>query len=225
MKKYSVLLIDADQTLLDFSAAESLSIRATCEKFGIEFSEEVGRKYSEINLAEWKKHEKGLITREDIKRLRFEEFAAWVGYTGNPRELGLFYEGNLKNCGIILKGADALCQKLSQKYRLYLVTNGLLQVQKSRLALSGLLPYFSGCFISEAVGFSKPDKRFFDKVFEEIGCADKGEVCIIGDSLSSDIQGGVNAGIDTCLFGEADENCTPSPTYRARNFEELLNLF
>lgn len=224
MKKYTVLLLDADQTLLDFSAAEGFAIEKTCEKFGISFSGAVAQRYSEINLALWKKLEKGLVTRDEVKLRRFEEFAKEMGCAADPAAMGRFYETTLANCGFILKGADRVCEALSKKYRLYIVTNGLLHVQKSRLALSGLLTYFSGCFISEETGYAKPDKRFFDFVLDKIGI-DRSEALIVGDSLSSDIQGGVNAGIDTCLFGEAEEDCAPSPTYRAKNFEELLSLF
>lgn len=225
MKNYTILLLDADQTLLDFSAAERFAIEKTCEKFGIPFSDEVGEKYSEINLSLWKKLEKGEIDRSQVKLRRFEEFAVFMDSSADPREMGLFYESTLATCGILLPGAMDACRTLSEKYKLYLVTNGLLHVQKSRLALSGILPFFSGCFISEETGFAKPDRRFFDFVLRSIGNPNKREVCVIGDSLSSDIQGGVNASLDTCLFGKAEKNCSPVPTYRAENFEELLKLF
>lgn len=225
MKNYTTLLIDADETLLDFAAAEEFSIRRVCESFGIPYSAEVGRTYSEINLALWKKLEKGEVTREVIKLRRFEEFAAVTGCSAAPEDMAGLYVETLTGCGFTLKGADAACRALKEKYRLFIVTNGIASVQKGRLTLSGLLPYFSGYFISEESGFSKPDKRFFDFVLDSVGVEDKSEVCIIGDSLTSDIQGGVNSGIDTCLFGAVKGDYTPCPTYVAKDFDELLKLF
>lgn len=225
MKKYTTLLIDADDTLLDFSAAEEYSICHVCDRFGIPYSPKVGRKYSEINLALWKKLEKGEVTRDVIKLRRFEEFAETMGCSAAPAEMAKLYEATLKGCGFTLSGAADACKALKEKYQLYIVTNGIASVQKGRLALSGLLPYFSGYFISEESGFSKPDKRFFDFVLDSVGVEDKSEVCIIGDSLTSDIQGGVNSGIDTCLFGAEKGEYSPCPTYIAKDFDELLKLF
>lgn len=225
MTKYTTLLLDADETLLDFTAAEGFAIGKTCEKFGIPFSDEVRKTYSDINLSLWKQLEKGLCTREEIKLNRFITFTEVMHSSADPVEMGRFYESTLAGCGFIIEGADKLCEKLSRKYALYIVTNGLAGVQKGRLALSGLLPYFRGCFISEESGSAKPKKEFFDFVFHRIEEKDKSKICIIGDSLSSDVAGGINAGIDTCHFcrGEVPEN--DPATMVAEDFSALEKIF
>lgn len=225
MKKYTTLLFDADETLLDFPAAEKASLKKVCEKFGIAYSEEIRKTFSDINLALWKQLEKGLITRDLIKSRRFEQFADTLGISADPKEMAPFYVSNLAECAFLLDGADALCKKLSLDYDLYIVTNGIASVQKKRLAKSGLLPYFKSVFISEEVGSQKPEKKFFDYIFESIPEKNKSKTIIIGDSMSSDILGGINAGIDTCFFNPWGREEIYTPTYTAKSFEELENIF
>ena len=225
MRKYTTLLLDADDTLLNFAQAESRSIRLTCEEFGIPFSAEIGQAYSKINDALWKQLEKGNITRGEIRTRRFVEFVKHLGVSADPIAMADKYITLLSESGDIIDGADRLCEKLSRQYDLYMVTNGTTWVQKERLARSNIMPYFKGCFISEEMGTSKPAKIFFDKVFEEIGLDDLTKVCIIGDSLSSDIKGGMNAGIDTCYFGKRRDTLSPCPTYIAETFDDILELF
>ncbi len=225
MKKYTTLLLDADNTLLDFYAAEAAAIEKTCRRFGIPFSAEVAALYSAINDSMWKKLEKGEITRDLLKVRRFEEFIKKMGATADPKEMAAFYEDSLAQGAILLSGADTLCERLSQHYELYIVTNGLKNVQRRRFAACGLVPYFKDVFISEEFGSQKPEKAFFDGVFAKIAEKDKTKVCIIGDSMSSDILGGINAGIDTCWFCKDGGAETYIPTYKAADFDELLKLF
>lgn len=225
MKKYTTILFDADETLLDFPAAEKASIQKVCEKFGIAYSEEVRSTFSTINIALWKKLEKGLVTRDIIKIRRFEEFAEHFMLNADPKEMAAYYVDMLSTFAFLLSGADKLCQKLSTEYKLYMVTNGIATVQKSRLAKSGLLPFFSGVFISEEVGSQKPEKKFFDFVFENIPEKDKEKIIIVGDSMSSDILGGINAGIDTCFYNPDGKEETYTPTYTAKSFDELEKIF
>ncbi len=210
---------------MDFYAAEKYSIQKACEKFGIPFSEERAQLYSSINNSLWKRHEKGEVTKAEIKLFRFAEFIRAVGSSADPREMGAFYEATLATRADLLPGADALCRTLHQSYKTYIVTNGLAAVQHSRLKNSGLLPYFDRVFISEEYGSKKPEKLFFDRIFEEIPEKDKSRICIIGDSMSSDILGGINAGIDTCFFAPEDADAPYTPTYRADSFEALVKIF
>ncbi|MBO5200091.1 MAG: YjjG family noncanonical pyrimidine nucleotidase [Clostridia bacterium] len=225
MKKYTTLLLDADNTLLDFYAAEAAAIEKTCLRFGIPFSAEVASLYSAINDSMWKMLEKGEITRDLLKVRRFEKFIKQMGATADPKEVAAFYEDSLAQGAILLPGADALCKRLSQHYELYIVTNGLKNVQRRRFAACGLAPYFKDVFISEEFGSQKPEKAFFDGVFAKLAEKDKTKVCIIGDSMSSDILGGINAGIDTCWFCKDGGAETYTPTYKAADFDELLRLF
>ena len=225
LKKYSTLLLDADETLLDFEKAEAYSIKQTCEKFSIPFSSERAELYSSINQALWKRHEKGEVTKAEIKLNRFVQFAKAVDSSADPREMGSFYEATLSTCGELLDGAAEFCAELSRHYKLYIVTNGLATVQRPRLNASGLLPFFEKVFISEEYGSQKPEKLFFDKIFKEIPEKDKGRICIIGDSMSSDILGGINAGIDTCFFNPKNRPETLTPTYKAESFKDMLKIF
>ena len=225
LKKYSTLLIDADNTLLDFNLAERLAITAACEKFGIEPDENKAELYSKINLSLWKRHEKGEVTKEEIKLFRFMEFIKAVGSSADPREMGRYYETTLATRGHLLEGAVGFLKSIRPYYKTYIVTNGLAAVQHSRLELSGILPYFDGVFISEEYGSKKPEKLFFDRICEKIPEKDKSRICIIGDSMSSDILFGINAEIDTCYFAPKGSPEPYSPTLRAESFEELIKIF
>ena len=142
-----------------------------------------------------------------------------AGY--DPAPGTLMAKLNVEGCAM----AEELCKKLSEKYELYIVTNGIGTVQQSRLAKSGLLPYFKDVFVSEKIGSQKPEKKFFDFVFENISEKDKSKVVIVGDSMSSDILGGINAGIDTCFFNPLGREEVYSPTYAVKSFKELENIF
>ena len=225
MKKYKVLLFDADETLLDFPASEKAALKSVLEYAGIPYSEELRVSFSRINLALWKKLEKGLVTRDIIKLKRFEEFVTEEGLAADPKDLAVHYVEALAQSCFVLNGAKELCEALSRDYDLYIVTNGIATVQKNRLSKSGLLPYFKGVFISEEIGSQKPEKRFFDYIFDSLENKNKSEFIIIGDSMTSDILGGINAGIDTCFFNPWGREELYPPTYTANSFEELENLF
>lgn len=225
MKKYSTILFDADETLLDFPAAEKAALGKVCEQYDINYSEEIRSTFSSINLALWKQLEKGLITRDLIRIRRFEQFAEHFCLTADPKEMAVSYVEFLSTFAFLLPGADSLCERLSKEYNLCMVTNGIGTVQQSRLAKSGLLPFFSKIFVSEEVGSQKPSKKFFDFVFENIPEKDKNKIIIVGDSMSSDILGGINAGIDTCFFNPWGREEIYKPTYTVKSFEELENIF
>ncbi len=225
MSKYTTLLFDADETLLDFSFAEAMAIKTVCTSFGIKYCEDVRNAYSKINLSLWKQLEKGLVTRDIIKIRRFEQFAEVVGSSASPAAMADCYIQALSQCGFIIEGADELCTALSEKYDMYIVTNGLAVVQKNRLQKCGLLPFFSGVFISEETGSQKPEKKFFEFVFEGIPEKDKSKICIIGDSMSSDILGGINAGIDTCFYCAEKTDMPYLPTYVAESYKDILKIF
>ncbi len=224
-QKYTTLLFDADNTLLDFFAAEKRAIEITCNHFGIPFSIEVGQTYSKINDGFWKMFERGEIKREEISIGRFAKFAEAMNCDADPETMSDFYIEELSNGNMIIEGADKLCQKLSEKYNMYIVTNGHASVQKRRFGTSGLPQYFIKSFISEEVGSKKPQKEYFELVFKEIPEKDKSKICIIGDSMSSDILGGINAGIDTCFYNPYNNPQTYKPTYEVKDFDEMLKIF
>ena len=198
--KYSNVWFDADGTLFDFLRCEAEAVRETMASVGIAPSDELVRAYSEINDGMWKMLERGETTRDRLKVDRFADFFAEVGYQGDPAAMAEDYVSALSRQTHLLDGALELIQALYGKCRLYIVTNGITSVQKSRFGSCPLAPYFDACFISEEMGCAKPEKRFFDLVAAAIEGFDPSRAIVIGDSLSSDIQGGINAGLATCWY-------------------------
>ncbi len=225
MKKYTTLLFDNDNTLMDFYAAEEQAIKNTCRVYGVEPSDENARLYSKINDGFWKRFEKGEIKREEIKVGRFKGFIEALGLDINAEKMAATYFEELANGNMLLDGAEELCRALSGEYTLHLITNGSTYIQKKRLAASPISKYFSKIFISEEMGVKKPDRAFFDTVISQIDEKDRSRICIIGDSMSSDILGGINAGIDTCFFNRSREEKKYEPTYEVKSFEEIKKLF
>lgn len=225
MSKYTTLLFDADETLLDFPAAEKAALSTVCKKFGIEFNEEIRETFSRINLALWKQLEKGLVTRDIIRIRRFEQFAEHFGIKADPGDMAVYYVECLSTFAFLLPGAEEVCQKLSLNHNLYIITNGIGTVQQQRLKKSGLLPYFKGVFISEEIGSQKPSREFFNHVLSHVEEKDKSKICVVGDSMTSDILGGINAGLDTCFYNPWGREEIYKPTYTANGFDELLGIF
>lgn len=224
MKSYKILLFDSDDTLLDFKKAEHDALSSAMTECGLEFSEELCKVYSDANKVYWKAFEKGEIEKSEIYIGRFILFLKNANIDYSAEILSLKYEELLKKQYQKIEGAEETCAALQGKYEMYIVSNGNIMVQLPRLDGSGLKPYFKDVFVSEKVGFQKPQKEFFDFVFSAIGGPDKSEVLIIGDSISSDISGGINAGIDTCLFGTELNVSDVKPTYIAKNHRELRKL-
>lgn len=197
---YRIALFDADNTLLDFTRAEHDALCACLASRGLPHDEDTVAAYSAINDGHWKRLERGLTTRDRLKIERFADFFASIGYSGDPVQMARDYESTLGQQTCLLEGALELIQALHGKCELYIVTNGITAVQKSRFGRCALAPYFDRSFISGEMGCAKPEKRFFDLVAAAIPGFDPKEALVIGDSLSSDIRGGINAGLDTCWF-------------------------
>jgi 2-haloacid dehalogenase len=197
---YRIALFDADNTLLDFTRAEHDALCACLAARGLPHDGETVSAYSAINDGHWKRLEKGLTTRDRLKTERFGDFFASIGYGGDPVAMARDYEAALGQQTCLLDGALDLIRELFGHCGLYIVTNGITAVQKSRFGRCALAPYFDRSFISEEMGCAKPEKKFFDLVAAAIPGFDPKEALVIGDSLSSDIRGGINAGLDTCWF-------------------------
>jgi 2-haloacid dehalogenase len=222
VKKYEFLLLDADNTLLDFDENERVSIRATLRHFGVEPTDEIVAVYSGINRKYWRMYDLGELTQAQVLTMRFDELFSLLGRSCDAQEVEDFYRVQLGLGHQVIPGAVELCARLWESYRLIMVTNGVADTQYQRLAASGLDKYFERIFISEETGFHKPEKGYFDYVFSHVPGFDPARAIIIGDSLSSDIKGGINAGIDTCHY---DRHNTGSgelrPTVTVHSFEEL----
>lgn len=209
-QKYDIVLLDADETVFDFIKSEAYSIEKTLETFSLPFSQEILSRYSAINLSLWKALERGEVTRERLKTLRFEMLFDEMGVTGVDTKLvNLTYLNNLSMCGFLLDGAYDFVKKLSEYCKIYIATNGLTIAQRGRLSRSEIKDYVNGIFISEEIGFSKPDKEYFEHIFSELNIEDKSRIIILGDSQTSDMQGGTNGGIDTCLYNPNNGEFNP----------------
>ena len=220
------VLFDLDDTLFDFHKAEKIALTKTLVHFGIDPTEETLALYSTINAAHWKRLELGEISREEVKVGRYRELFKTIGVECDPVKATAYYESMLAIGHYFMPGAPELLEELYGKYRLYIVSNGTAKVQEGRVGSSGIAKYMDGIFISQILGANKPDKQFFDICFAEIPDFSLSETVIIGDSLSSDIKGGINAGITTVWFNpkgiENDNDIKPD--YTIKELSEVPGL-
>ena len=224
MVKY--ILFDLDETLFDFPKAEKAAISEVLSALGITPTEKIVERYSKINRNCWDMLERGEIDRERLVILRFELLRDELGADFSPENVQKMYVSALGGQHHFIDGAEDLLSELCTDYELYAVTNGLYAVQTRRIKDAALDRFFKGYFISEEVGYSKPQKKFFDLAFSKIDGFKKAEAIIIGDSLGSDILGGKNAGIRTCHYNpHGKENRTGIiPDHEIKNLSELPRL-
>jgi len=218
---YSHILFDADNTLLDFSKAERNAFILTMDAHSLPWDEAMLSRYVEINIRLRQELERGLIDKKTVQLRRFEIL---FGDRAVPSaDINRTFQQHLAAQSELMPGAGEVSEALSQRAELSIVTNGVGTTQRQKMNRSGLLPYFSRLFISEDLGFPKPDLRFFEHVMSELGHPDPASVLIVGDSLTSDIQGGMNAGVATCWF---NLHSKPIPTgYRIDHvIEDLYGL-
>ena len=196
------ILWDIDGTLLSFTEAERAAIKACFRAFGLgECSDEMVARYSRLNLTYWERLELGELTKPQVLLGRFEEFFRTEGVAFDRiEEFNADYQLRLGDTICYIDDSLALVAGLRGRVRQYAVTNGTVVAQEKKLERSGLGELFDGVFISDRVGFEKPSKEYFDRVFEAIAPADRRETMIVGDSLTSDLRGGCNAGIVTCWY-------------------------
>lgn len=223
---YPYLLFDADNTLFDFDQAERNAHLLLCRAHGLAFSEEGYQLYHKCNADLWRDFDRGLCTKEYLLVERFRRYLAISGERADPEALNRDHLRALGEGAMLLPGAEELCRVLSRDHRLYLLTNAVASVQKTRFANSAIAPYFQGVFISEEVGVGKPDSAYFDYVFHAVPGLARDNALVIGDSLTSDIQGANNAGLPCCWFNPKGQ---PRPQglridYEIRALEELYAI-
>lgn len=220
------VLFDLDDTLFDFHKAEKIALTKTLVHFGIDPTEEILALYSTINAAHWKRLELGEISREEVKVGRYRELFKTIGVECDPVKATAYYESMLAIGHYFMPGAPELLEELYRKYRLYIVSNGTAKVQEGRIGSSGIAKYMDGIFVSQILGANKPDKQFFDICFAEIPDFSLSETVIIGDSLSSDIKGGINAGITTVWFNPKgiENDSDIKPDYTIKELSEVPGL-
>ena len=223
---YEYLLFDADNTLFDFDAAERNAHLQLCRDFGLAFSEEGYQLYHQCNAQLWHEFDLGHCTKEFLLVERFRRYLAITGETADPEALNIAHLKSLGEGAILLPGALELCRQLAKNHQMYILTNAVASVQRERFARSPIAPLFQGVFISEEIGCGKPSRAYFDYVFAAVLGLNAGNALVIGDSLSSDIQGANNAGLPCCWFNPRG---LPRPEglridYEIRALEELLSI-
>lgn len=192
------LFLDLDDTILDFHKAERIALSKTLASFGLDPTEAVLGRYHIINKEHWERLERKELTRDQVLEGRFRTLFAELGRMVDAAAVTRAYEQNLSIGHYFLPGAQEAVQRLSQKYRLFLASNGTATVQHARLTSAGLYPYFEKVFVSQEVGHNKPSREYFDACFSQIPGFDAGKALMVGDSLTSDILGGSRAGMKTC---------------------------
>ena len=223
--KYTTLFLDLDNTLLDFSKAEAVSIRRVLSEHGLPFDNDAVEVYSKINSGWWDRFENGEIPKEMIYEGRFISFCEHYGLTADTKTMAVKYTTYLGESNYTIDGVFEVLDYLkSRGYYFCATTNGLCTTQYSRIKGSGLEPYFDGVFVSEDAGSQKPDTEYFDYVIDKIPEKDKSKMLVGGDSQSSDILGGINSGIDTCWYNPQKVKGKYTPTYEIENLEQLKEI-
>lgn len=226
MAKYSWLIFDADGTLFDYDLSESRALRAAFESLGLEADKVACHLYREINSLLWKEFEKGRVSSAELRVLRFEKLLLKLGSGVSPEALSGRYLQKLGDEAHLLRGAREVLLQLAPHFGLVLATNGIADVQRNRIAISGIGEVFQEIVISDEIGVAKPHPAYFEELFSRIGNPEPGETLIIGDNLSSDIAGGLAFGIDTCWFNPmAQPNTSPwHPRYEISQLQEIPGL-
>ena len=222
---YKFLLFDLDHTLLDFDAAEDVALTQLLKEEGVTDIQAYKDYYVPMNKALWKDLELKKITKQELVNTRFSKLFEHFGIEKDGTYLANRYQFFLAQQGQVFSGAMELLDNLIDRgYELYAATNGITAIQTGRLAQSGLAPYFNQVFISEQLQTQKPDALFYERIGQQITGFDKEKALMIGDSLTADIQGGNNAGIDTIWYNPNHlvNKTGAQPTYEVHSYQALL---
>ena len=219
------LFLDLDDTILDFHKAERIALSKTIRDFGVEPTEEVLARYHLINKWHWEQLELGKLTRPEVLQNRFQVLFSEMGLEVDPALCAKTYEKNLSIGHYFLPGAEEAVDRLSKKYRLFLASNGTASVQKGRMTSANLYRFFETVFVSQEIGHNKPSRAYFDACFAQIPDFDVSKAMIVGDSLTSDIRGGINAGLKTVWVNPNHEDCGDiKPDYQIEALHQLEEL-
>lgn len=192
------LFLDLDDTILDFHKAERIALSKTLREFGLDPTDDVLALYHVINKQHWERLERGELTREEVQVGRYRELFRQLGMDVDAEAVTRGYEKNLGIGHYFLPGAQEAVDSLSRKYRLFMASNGTASVQHSRMTSADLYKYFETVFISQQIGHNKPSREYFDACFAQIPGFDPSKAMMVGDSLTSDILGGIQSGMRTC---------------------------
>jgi len=227
MKTYDIFLFDADNTLYDFDKCSTHALETIFAEHNLPYTADIPKLFYDIGTPLWERFERGQISGRELQKVRFANLFAELDIYLDPVEFNGKYLYALGRSPFLVDGALEICRELTEQgKKIYIVTNGFQISQQTRMEFSGLRQYISGCFISEIIGHEKPGTGFFDYVFSNIPDVQKERVLIVGDSLTADIAGGNNYGIDNCWFNfRKEENRTDIvPTYEIKHLNEISSL-
>lgn len=213
--RYDWILFDADNTLFDFDQSERFALATALEDIGIAMSEEMLSLYHQINRATWRDFEDGKLEKSVLRTKRFDDFFEAIGTKSDASRFSKSYLYYLSTTSFMLDGARDLLEELSGPYKLAMITNGLKEVQRPRIRQADLFDLFDVIVVSDEIGHSKPDVRFFDYTFSEMGHPERSGALVVGDNLNSDIKGGNNYGLDTCWYNhhKIENDSEVKPTF------------
>lgn len=221
------ILFDADGTLFDYEHAEMQAFKNTLKRFHINRNiDNLHSSYKKINYAIWKDFEDHKISAQELRSERFRRFLAKENLSHNHYKMSDVYIGYLSEGTVLIEGAFEMIEYLKEKYSISIITNGLADVQYSRINNSFLKNAFDHIFISEEIGYPKPMREIFEHVLRVLGNPQKEEVLIIGDSFRSDIIGGINFGIKTCWVNpkHIENESGLKPDYEIRQLKDILSI-
>ena len=235
---YKLVLIDLDDTLFDYPKTEEAAFRNTFEELGFfaeselnnekkeEIYEKIKDRYKDVNLQLWKDLEKEAVDKDRLKVVRFEKIIEEFDLKYDPYEMSELYLKKLGEGIFPFEATEKLCEYLHSKYKVGIVTNGIKEVQHSRIENSEIAKYIDKLVISEEVGANKPDKKIFEYAMDYFGVLDKKSVMMVGDSLVADIKGGQNTGIDTCWVNLKNDSPDDKikPKYVVTRLEEIYGI-
>ncbi len=227
MKRFTTILWDVDQTLLDFDKSQQWALNESFRDFGREITDDVVKRYAAINDSFWKRLERGEIEKEKLLTGRFEALFEELAVTDIPvKSFADFYQKALGSVFFFQDNSFELCSKLKGKVRQYVITNGVSATQRNKLRLSGLDKIMDGIFVSEEIGYPKPSLLFFEECFRQIPDFRKEKTIVVGDSLSSDMQGANNTGVFCCWYnpGKKENTAGLKIDYEIRNLWELEEI-
>lgn len=225
--RYNTILLDFDDTLVDFYDAEDKAFHNMAKFYNHYPTEKDFQFFKKVNQAHWEAFQKNELTKEEVLSHRFIEYFSHYGIEVDGKEADIRFRDELAKAPVkYFDLALETIDRLAQICDLYIVTNGVTDTQKRRIAQLDFKDVFAGVFISEETGYQKPMAEFFDHVYERIGKDKKEHSLIVGDSLTSDVLGGKNAGIATCWFNYRDKsnNSEIKPDYEIKNLSELVEI-
>ncbi|MGN0771135.1 MAG: YjjG family noncanonical pyrimidine nucleotidase [Christensenellales bacterium] len=225
-KNKLIVLIDADDTILDFKTCERNAISRIAQLLQVEDVKKFCDEYHVVNDAIWKEFEQGLLTVEQIAYMRFDRIFDIYGIKADSKKISEFYKEYLSQEAALLDGAREFLEKCYKQFRLFVITNGITYTQQRRFRLADINKYFEKIYISEQIGARKPQKEFFDYVKADVKNFDSTNAVVVGDSLTSDVAGGIGAGLVTVWFNKKGKafKGDARPTYTVDNFDDLYRL-